>query len=335
MSAAERLLPRPVSLEERPGEYVLRPGARIQAGAEAAGVAGWLRGQLSAATGYGLDGDDLGIRLDVDGSLGDEEYRLAVDPGGVRLRAGGATGLAHGAQTLLQLFPVAVYRAGAVPGVCWAAPACEVRDAPAFRWRGVMLDVARHFLPKRELLRYVDLIALHRFNILHLHLTDDQGWRMRIERYPLLTDVGAWRTETQVGWGPDRPGDGRPHGGFYTQDDLREVVAYAAARGITVVPEIELPGHVQAALAAYPSLGVGGRRIEVGTRFGILPDFVNLEESTVEFFRNVLDEVMAVFPSAFIGVGGDEAVKTQWLEDERSRERMREIGAETPEEAQS
>lgn len=343
MSAGERLLPRPLRLNEREGEFVLLPGATVRASVEAEPVAGWLRARLAAATGYPLvctdpqlDADTVaGIHLDLDPALGAEEYRLTVAPDGVRLVAGAVAGLAHGAQSLLQLLPASVYRAAAGSGVRWAAPACEIEDAPAFRWRGVLLDVARHFLPKREILRFIDLMALQRLNILHLHLTDDQGWRMQIERYPLLTEVGAWRHESQVGWGPGRPGDGRPHGGFYTQDDLREVVAYAAARGVTVVPEIESPGHVQAALAAYPELGVGGRRIEVGTRWGILPDIVNLEDATVEFFRNVLDEVMAVFPSPFIGVGGDEAVKTHWLEDERTRERMREIGATTPEEAQS
>lgn len=340
MTAAELLLPRPVSLVERAGEFVLLPGSSVRASSAAEPVAAWLRAGLVAATGYPLTGvdtgvDTAGIRLGLDESLGQEGYRMTVAPDGVRLVGGSTAGLAHAAQAFLQLLPTPVYRTAEQAGVRWAAPACDVEDAPVYRWRGVLLDVARHFLPLREILRFVDLMALQRLNVLHLHLTDDQGWRMQIERYPLLTEVGAWRRESQVGWGRDRPGDGRPHGGFYTHDDLRELVAYATARGITVVPEIESPGHVQAALAAYPELGVGDRRIEVGTRWGILPDIVNLEEATVAFFRNVLDEVMAVFPSPFIGVGGDEAVKTQWLEDERTRERMSEIGAATPEEAQS
>lgn len=339
MTAAGLLLPRPRSVEERDGEFVLDAGTRIVSDASTAGPAALLRSVLSASTGLPLgepdDRVDGTIALAVDPSLAAEAYRLSVAESGVRIVGGSASGVGHGVQAFLQLLPPQVYRRATVHGMRWAAPACEVADEPAFRWRGVMLDVARHFLPAREVLRFIDLMAMHRLNVLHFHLTDDQGWRIQIVRYPRLTEVGAWRHESQVGYGPDAPGDGRPHGGYYTQDDLREIVAYAAARGITVVPEIESPGHVQAAIAAYPELGVTGKALEVGTRWGIIPNVLNAEESTVEFFTNVLDEVLDLFPSEFIGVGGDECVKDQWKTDERTRERMRELGVGTEDELQS
>jgi hexosaminidase len=335
----DRLLPRPLRVDERPGEFVLDDGTGVVADATAAPVAAWLRAQLAAATGLPLAGGAGAgaITLAADPSLAEEEYRLAVEPDGVRIDGGSAAALAHGAQTFLQLLPPAVYRRGALDGVRWAAPACRIADRPAFRWRGLMLDVARHFLPKHDILRMVDLLAMHRMNVLHLHLTDDQGWRMEIRRYPRLTEVGAWRSESPVGFGPDALTDGRPHGGFYTQDDLREIVAYAGARGITVIPEIESPGHVQAAIAAYPELGVasGDEPREVWTRYGISGNVLNLEESTVAFFRNVLDEVVDVFPSVFIGIGGDECRKEQWRDDPRTQQRLREIGASSEEEGQS
>lgn len=339
MTAAERLLPRPRRITELDGEFVIDERTRVLSDASTAGPGALLLAVLRASTGLPL-GDATGtgeraIALSVDPAMAVEAYLLSVTPGGVRIVGGSASGVGNGVQSFLQLLPPQVYRRATVHGMRWAAPACEVADEPAFRWRGVMLDVARHFLPLHDVLRFVDLMAMHRLNVLHLHLTDDQGWRIQILRYPRLTEVGAWRRESQVGYGVDAPGDGRPHGGYYTQDDLRELVAYAAARGITVVPEIESPGHVQAAIAAYPELGVTGAQLEVGTRWGIIPNVLNAEESTVEFFTNVLDEVLDVFPSEFIGVGGDECVKDQWRADQRTQERMRELGVATEDELQS
>lgn len=339
MNAAERLLPRPRRITELDGEFVLDEATRILSDASTAGPGALLQAVLRASTGLPL-GDATGagdrvIALSVDLSMADDGYLLSVTPGGVRIVGGSTSGVGNGVQSFLQLLPPQVYRRAAVHGMRWAAPACEVADEPAFRWRGVMLDVARHFLPLHDVLRFVDLMAMHRLNVLHLHLTDDQGWRIQILRYPRLTEVGGWRRESQVGYGVDAPGDGRPHGGYYTQDDLRELVAYAAARGITVVPEIESPGHVQAAIAAYPELGVTDTQLEVGTRWGIIPNVLNAEERTVEFFTNVLDEVLDVFPSEFIGVGGDECVKDQWRADPRTQERMRELGVATEDELQS
>lgn len=329
------LLPRPSKETRGAGEFVLGPNTSLAGPEQLQGVALWLQGALRPATGHafpwhaGEDGpaDKAGtISLGLDATLGAEGYRLEVSTSGVRLFGGDEAGVFHGCQTLLQLLPAGIFRAGQLPGVHWALAACTVEDNPRFGWRGTMLDVVRHFLPKREILRFIDLMAMHKLNTLHLHLTDDQGWRMEILRYPRLTEIGSWRTETQIGAGTDAPLDGRPHGGFYTQADLREIVAYAAARFITVVPEIETPGHVQAALAAYPELGVHGTAMEVHTRWGINFNVLNMEDSTVEFFRNVFDEVMDVFPGRWMGVGGDECPKDQWREDPRSQQRAAELG---------
>jgi hexosaminidase len=197
----------------------------------------------------------------------------------------------------------------------------------------VLLDVARHFLPKHDVLRFVDLAAAHRLNVLQLHLTDDQGWRVQIHRYPELTRTGAWRRESTVGTWRTGSGDGRPHGGFYTQDDLREIVAYACDRGITVVPEIDVPGHVEAAVAAYPELGTRKQRSGVRTTWGISQDVLDPSEGSLAFFRHVLDEVLDVFDGPWIGLGGDEVPTTLWRESPEIVERARALGLLGPDAA--
>jgi hexosaminidase len=321
------LTPRPLSLTTSEGELVLTIGTTVTAPDQLSGVLTWLQQALRPATGLPLRvAPDATISLELADDLGPEAYRLTVTPERAVIAGGTAAGVFYGCQALLQLLPPAVYRRAPVPGQRWAVPAVQVHDEPRFGWRGAMLDVARHFMPKHDVLRFLDLMALHRLNTLHWHLTDDQGWRLEIKRYPRLTEVGAWRSESQVGAVRTAPGDGRPHGGFYTQDDVREIVAYAAERFITVVPEIESPGHVQAALAAYPELGVTGQPMDVWTRWGISPNVLNAEESTVDFFTGVLDEVLELFPSRYIGVGGDECPKDQWRADDRTRRRAAELG---------
>ena len=330
------LIPRPTTMTATEGDFELDEAARIAAPDELAGVAAWLQGALRQATGLSLgESSDGPIRLVLEPALDAEAFRLAVTTNGIRIEGGGAAGVFYGCQAFLQLLPPAVFRRGRVSGVRLAVSAVQIQDAPRFTWRGAMLDVGRHFMPKHDVLRFIDLMAMHRLNVLHLHLTEDEGWRIEIRRYPRLTEVGAWRRESQMGARQDAPGDGRPHGGFYTQDDIREIVAYAAERFITVVPEIESPGHVQAALAAYPELGVTGEQLEVWTRWGINQNVLNVEESTVDFFTNVLDEVMELFPSPYIGVGGDECPKDQWRADHRTQQRMAELGVQDEEALQS
>ncbi|WP_214410390.1 beta-N-acetylhexosaminidase [Sphaerisporangium fuscum] len=332
------IIPRPERLEARPGSFTVGPDTRIAADPALAGVAAWLRSELGAATGHDLPPGrpDLGaivLALAPQGALGPEEYRLTVDPEGVRVEAGGAAGAFYGAQTFRQLLPPEAFRrapAGAGP---WTAPAVHIEDGPRFPWRGCLLDVARHFMTRAEVLRFVDLLAMHKINVLHLHLTDDQGWRLEIKKYPRLTEVGAWREESQKGWAG--PMDGQPHGGFYTQQDIREIVAYAAARHITVVPEIDIPGHTQAAIAAHPELGNLDTPIGVATTWGISANVLNVEESTLDFFRDVFDEVLELFPSPYICVGGDECRKDQWRASSAVRRRIAELGLRGEDELQS
>ena len=331
------LLPRPTTYRADEGEFPFTDSTEIRVGAAAlSGTARWLQAALRPSTGLPLlIAEEVGseahsgsaISLALRDELGAEAYELTVAPDGVRITGGDAAGAFYGCQALLQLLPPAVYRKGFAPHVRWSVPAVTVADAPRFLWRGTMLDVSRHFLPAREVLRFIDLMAAHRLNTLHLHLTDDQGWRVEILRYPGLTSVGGWRYESQVGAARDAPNDGRPHGGYYTQADIREIVAYAAARHITVVPEVDLPGHSQAAIAAYPELGIKQDvKLEVWTRWGVNHNVLNGEDSTIEFYKGVLDELMDLFPGELIGLGGDECPKDEWEADERTQELIRKRG---------
>jgi hexosaminidase len=201
------------------------------------------------------------------------------------------------------------------------------------------LDVSRHFMPKEFVKKYIDLLALHKLNTFHWHLTDDQGWRLEIKKYPRLTSVGAWRNATLVGK-PNRDStresyDGKLHGGFYTQDDAREIVAYAKERFVRVVPEIEMPGHAQAAIAAYPHLGNLGDTVPVWTRWGVTPYIFNPSDTTIAFLKDVLTEVLGIFPGEYIHIGGDEAIKPQWDSSARAQARMKELGLKDSHELQS
>ncbi|MFJ2585374.1 beta-N-acetylhexosaminidase [Streptomyces sp. NPDC087538] len=325
-----RLLPRPVAARSVPGEFPLDAATTITAPGAPATTAAWLQSALRPATGLPLpvtdEQSESAIVLTLRPELGPEAYRLESGPTGVRIEGGDTGGDFYGCQALLQLLPPRIYRNSRISDERWAVPGAVVEDAPRFGWRGAMLDVARHFLPKREVLRFIDLMAMHRLNTLHLHLTDDQGWRVEIRRFPRLTETGGWRRSSQLGSTIDDLTEDRPHGGYYTQDDIREIVAHAAERGVTVVPEIDVPGHSQAAIAAYPELGVTHEQLEVMTRWGVSPHTLNAEESTIDFFRHVFDEIMALFPSAFIGMGGDECPKDQWKGDPRTQELIAERG---------
>ncbi|HEX2300985.1 MAG TPA: family 20 glycosylhydrolase, partial [Pseudonocardiaceae bacterium] len=231
-----------------------------------------------------------------------------------------------GGQAQRQLRGPAAFRAVASsPG---PLPCGVVEDWPRFAWRCCLLDVARHFMPKYAVLRFLDLMAVHRLNVLHLHLTDDQGWRLEVPEFPRLTSVGAWRVGSWTGRPPDgtEDHDGRPHGGYYTVDDLREIVAYAAERHIAVVPEIDVPGHSQAAIAAYPWLGVTGRPVEVLTRWGINDNVLAMTDEVVDFYCRVLTHVTEIFPSEVICVGGDEVPTTQWAADPATVARAADLG---------
>ncbi len=298
----------------------------------------WLRATLTAATGLPLPPGDMSgpdvIRLSihpmVTKDLGEEGYRLAVMPTGVHLVGGGPAGLFWGAQTLRQLLGPDAFRRAPLPGRSRRLPLIHVQDSPRFRWRGLMLDVARHFMPKEGVLRYLDLMAAHKLNVFHFHLTDDQGWRIEIRKYPRLTEVGSWRARTKIGHRASPLWEEKPHGGHYTQDDIREIVAYAAERHITVVPEIDVPGHSQAAIAAYPELGntdvIDTTALSVWDNWGISPNVLAPTDNTLRFYEAVFEEVLELFPSRFIHVGGDECLKDQWKRSPAAQARIRELG---------
>jgi hexosaminidase len=258
-----------------------------------------------------------------------ESYTLDIDGQAAHLSAPEPAGLFHAVQTLLQLLP------GSGP---LRLPRLRIEDAPRFPYRGLHLDVARHFFPVDFIKRYLDLMALHKLNHFHWHLTEDQGWRLEIERFPELTRIGARRAETMLGHHSDTPRrrDGRPYGGFYSQDDAREVVAYAGFLGITVIPEIEMPGHSLAALAARPELSCTGGPFAPATDWGVFEDvYCAGKEATFAFLESVLDEVLAIFPGEKIHIGGDECPKTRWRECPDCRARMAAEKLATPEELQS
>ena len=348
------IIPRPVTahLSEGGRMAALRAdGFTIACDDESRPAASLLRAALEAATGWDIavvpaaaanntatnnTATNNTVTLTV-GAIGlpADGYRLRVSPeNGVTIEGGGPAGVFYGIQTLRLLLPADTMRIAPLHGkpVTLELPAIEIEDSPRYAWRGVHLDVARHFFPKSWILRLIDLAALHKFNVLHLHLTDDQGWRFPVERYPLLTEIGAWRRESPVGLAREKKFDGIPHGGFYTKADLTEIVAFAAQRHVTVVPEIDMPGHMQAAIAAYPELGnrdaQTGRKkpLKVRTRWGISKHVLNVDDATVEFCGNVLDEVMDVFPGSYIHLGGDECPASEWHDSDRARQRMRALG---------
>lgn len=257
-------------------------------------------------------------------AAGEEGYSLIVSPERIAVSSRSPRGLFYGAVTLWQLLTT-----DAASTTRIAVPAMTITDAPRFRWRGLLLDSARHYQSPQFIERLIDTMALHKLNVLQWHLTDDQAWRIEIKKYPKLTQVGAWRVPAGPAAAADiDPATGRPrlYGGFYTQQQVREIVAYAAARHVTIVPEIDIPGHASAAIAAYPQLGVLGKPSVVPADWGVYQNLFNVEESTFVFLEDVLGEVLTLFPSEYIHTGGDEAVKNQWQASPRVQSRMRELG---------
>ncbi|MEX0986110.1 MAG: beta-N-acetylhexosaminidase [Bacteroidales bacterium] len=268
-------------------------------------------------------GNRISLEIIRDHTIPAEGYRLSVNRSGIRISANEGSGIFYGLQSMLQLILSDESQHRYIP-----VPRMEVVDFPAFSWRGMHLDVSRHFYTVDSVKRYIDYLALYKFNRFHWHLTDDQGWRIEIKKYPKLTEVGAWRkvdNDLQFHGEKNRYKDSL-YGGFYTQEEIREIVEYAAQRYITVVPEIELPGHAQAAIAAYPELGVTGKEQEVRTRWGISPVIYNPFEVTFDFLEDVFTEVLDLFPSKYIHIGGDEAIKDQWKESAEVQQLIRELG---------
>lgn len=277
-----------------------------------------------------------GINFVVDPALAPEEYSLVVNRKAVIIKASALNGFIYAIQTVKQMLPEEIFSDSLDQDEDWKLKCVVIKDAPRFAYRGMHLDVSRHFWSVDEVKRYLDVMQVHKLNRFHWHLTDDQGWRIEIKKYPRLTEKGAVRKETLVGHlqPKDNVFDGTPYGEglFYTQDQIREVVAYAAARGITVIPEIDLPGHMVAALACYPELGCTSGPYEVWPLWGVADDVLCPgNEKTFEFIENVLSEVADLFPSEYIHIGGDECPKVRWEKCPKCQARIKALGLEADE----
>ncbi|MFI5571728.1 beta-N-acetylhexosaminidase [Streptomyces sp. NPDC051740] len=346
MTSLTELIPAPLSVRTW-GErvFVLDEDTTLTAGPGVGSAERWLRTTLQAATGLPLREGEPGppgraaenaIELRHDHHLPPEAYRITVRDHRALIVSGDPAGAFAGAQTLRQLLGPDAFRRARLGRAAWELPEAEIQDRPRFRWRGLMLDVARHFMPKEGVLRYLDLMAAHKLNVLHFHLTDDQGWRIEIQRYPKLTEIGSWRARTKIGHRASPLWDDRPHGGHYTRDDIREIVAYAAERHIGVVPEIDIPGHSQAAVSAYPELGnsdvVDTASLTVWDTWGINPNVLAPTDNTLRFYEGVLEEVLELFPadagpfSPFVHIGGDECLKDQWRASDTAQKQIGNLG---------
>ena len=317
------IIPTPVSLEQAEGNFSLSKNMKIAASTpEAKTVAEYFAGQMNLATGYDIKvGDDAigGMELIIDEALGvnDEGYMLDVTPHSVVVKAKTAQGLFYGMQSFMQLLPAEIQSQVEVDGIAWTAPAVSIKDEPRFEYRGIMLDPCRHFIPVENIKKHLDVLALFKINRMHWHLTDDQGWRIEIKKYPKLTEVGSKRID----------GEGTEYGGFYTQEQIKDIVKYASDRFITIIPEIELPGHELAAISAYPELSCKGEPTTPRIIWGV-EDIVLCagKDATFEFFQDVLDEVASLFPGEYIHIGGDECPKLSWKECPLCQKRINEEG---------
>ena len=274
----------------------------------------------------------LSVRVDHNISEAPESYRLNIDPQGIEIIGSDHAGTFYGIQTLLQILETSKIKN--VPTV----KSVIIKDSPRFKWRGMMLDVARHMFPADFIKRYIDIIAAHKMNVFHWHLTEDQGWRMPIEKYPKLESIAAWRKETLIGHYTDKPRkfDGKPYGGIYTRQEIVDIIGYAKERSVTIVPEIELPGHATAALSAYPELSCTGGPHEAETLWGVHNEvYCAGNEETFVFLENVLKEVSAIFPGPYIHIGGDECPKTRWKECQKCQKRIVDEGLKDEHELQS
>ena len=340
LSEKAAVVPLPVSIQRSDGFFFIKPSTQVVAEGKAAAEASKLIDALGPAIGYRLGlvkdsprvGNVVGLKVEpsLEEHLGEEGYELEVRPQSVFIRAGKPAGLFYGMQTLRQLLPSAIFSKQRVEQIEWTVPCVHIIDYPRFRWRGLLIDPARHFIPVRDVEQFIDLMALHKFNRLQMHLTDDQGWRVEIKKYPLLTQIGARMDFTtmqrEVAGGQV---DGRIVGGFYSQDDIRRLVRYAAERYITIVPEIEMPAHTGAAIVSYPQIGLYAEKLNTlppEERWTAHERVLAPRPQTVTFMQEVLAEVMELFPGSYIHIGGDEADTNHWRQSEEMKALMGRLG---------
>lgn len=330
-----KVVPLPMKMETQKGRFLLNDKTRIYADASLVKEAEFLKEYVQLQTGVAISVAEgkasSGIVLAIDPNIAEEEgYKIDGNATMITITGKNPQGVFYGIQTLRQLITEVVAENGQKD---YVIPSAKIEDAPRFAYRGMHLDVGRHMFPMEFIKKYIDLIALHKMNRFHWHLTEDQGWRLEIKKYPKLTEVGAWRAETAIGKnfphayeGATFKGDGKRYGGFYTQEEAREIVKYAADRHITVIPEIDLPGHMLAALASYPELGNGTAPYKVAEYWGVFDQILAPKEETFKFLEDVFTEVIDIFPSEYIHVGGDEAPKKEWKESAQAQEVIKQLG---------
>ena len=350
VNAQISITPKPAQLIEGDGFFEINRGTVVLLSGDDAQLpvlGDYLHTLITTSTWFDIEVTDSGdeapnqIRLTLDGDARNENpeaYMLIAHEDYVEITSPTTAGLFYGIQTLRQLLPVQIEHADpslVTRDQTWTIPSVEIVDYPRFEYRGMHLDVARHFFPTDFVKKYIDLLAMYKFNRFHWHLTEDQGWRIEIKKYPKLTEIGAWRDSTLIGNYGSGEYDNIRYGGFYTQEEIKEIVAYAAERQITIIPEIEMPGHSSAALAAYPEFGCFDKEYHVASTWGVFEDIYCPSEETFGFLEDVLDEVMELFPSEYIHIGGDEAPKKQWEESEIAQEVIEREGLADEHELQS
>ncbi|MFX1496067.1 MAG: beta-N-acetylhexosaminidase [Promethearchaeota archaeon] len=326
------IIPVPLRLKVKKGYFVLDSKTNIYCDLSFQNLGYYLRDLLKPATGFDLSiklltemetrKNSITLKLN-NGSkhIPTEGYKLMVTPDKIEIECRNSKGLFYGIQTLRQLFPSEIESSQQV-SIDWNIPCVMIEDSPRFSWRGFMLDEARHFFGKQEVKKILDMMALLKFNTFHWHLTDNQGWRIEIKNFPLLIEIGSKRKSTRL-FLNRRKSDGRPYMGYYSQEDLREIVAYAKERYIKVIPEIDIPGHISAALAAYPELACNRASFEVSTQIGILPEVLCVgKESVFNFIESIFKEIIDMFPSDLIHIGGDEVLTKRWKECELCQKRL-------------
>ncbi len=359
------IIPEPVYMVTQQGTFILKDNTPVHinaaGNAAASKIAAQLTQSLASATGFSFPIDNnsagTGIQLILntapDKALGTEGYMLNASPDAVIIKANEPAGLFYGVQTLLQLLPKEIESKSAVKNVTWTIPAIDIKDYPRFGWRGLMFDVSRHFFTKAEVKAFIDDMAKYKFNLLHMHLTDDQGWRIEIKSYPKLTSVGAWnvkKTGTFNYFSDPLPDEPRDYGGFYTQDDIKEIIQYAKDQYINILPEVDVPGHSLAAVASYPELsctpGANKYKVNSGEKFMVWPPkghFYGLVDNTLcpanekvyEFLDKVFTEVAALFPFEYIHMGGDETARNFWEKNPQIKALMQREKLKTLDEVQS
>ncbi|WP_419803477.1 beta-N-acetylhexosaminidase [Mucilaginibacter sp.] len=355
------VIPEPVTIIRKAGQFIMPKNISIRtnATAEVVPVIDFLKLHISTSTGANIRMGNIhnstislilnNVKNEV---IGNEGYQLIVKPAGISINANKPAGLFYGVQTLLQLLPKEIESPALIKGVKWIAPCVSITDYPRFQWRGLMLDVARHFFTKTEVKRYIDNMVRYKYNVLHMHLTDNEGWRIEIKSLPKLTSVGAWAVK-RVGYygtfAPPKPEEPRDYGGFYTQEDLKEIIKYAQDRYVNILPEIDVPGHSLAAIVAYPELSCtpdantysvrSGERIMQldGSKFSAIIDnnLCPANENVYEFLDKVITEVAALFPFEYIHMGGDEAAKNFWEKSDAIKDLMKRENLKDMNEVQS